>query len=495
MPERELKLEAPPHFDTPDLSGLEDGLTATEPLEQRLTTTYWDTPDLRLARWGTSLRHRSGEGWTVKLAPLMERDMMVREELAMPGGPTRPPDGALDLLRAYVRSAELRPVASMRTRRRAISLLNGAGKEQAEVVDDEVSVLDGRRIAVRFRQIEVEVKAANANGMVDDVVARLRAAGAGPPDPVAKHVRAMGPRSQQPPEVAPPRLDHDSSAGLVLQAAIASPVAKLLRSDALIRLGGDPESAHQARVATRRLRSDLRTFAPILDADWADSLREELRWLGELLGEVRDADILSERLGGQLRQISSAGGNSRRLSRQLSGRRRNARARLLTAVRGQRYIELLERLVAAAQTPQLAEAAAQPAIEALPPLVKRTWDKLASAVRKLDKAPTDEQLHAVRIAAKRARYAAEAVAPMLGKPARRFADVVADLQQTLGDYNDSVVTTAWLRGAVAEMEPSTAFVAGAITEKERGIAGKTKAAWPAVWKRLSRKKMHQWMEI
>jgi CHAD domain-containing protein len=305
----------------------------------------------------------------------------------------------------------------------------------------------------------------------------------------------MGPRSQQPPEVAPPRLDHDSSAGLVLQAAIASPVAKLLRSDALIRLGGDPESAHQARVATRRLRSDLRTFAPILDADWADSLREELRWLGELLGEVRDADILSERLGGQLRQISSAGGNSRRLSRQLSGRRRNARARLLTAVRGQRYIDLLERLVAAAQTPQLAEAAAQPAIEALPPLVKRTWDKLASAVRKLDKAPTDEQLHAVRIAAKRARYAAEAVAPMLGKPARRFADVVADLQQTLGDYNDSVVTTAWLRGAVAEMEPSTAFVAGAITEKERGIAGKTKAAWPAVWKRLSRKKMHQWMEI
>jgi CHAD domain-containing protein len=487
VPEPDLKLDAPPHFDAPDLSGVEAGLSATEPVETRLTTTYWDTPDLRLARWGTSLHYRSGDGWTVKLAPT--------EEHEFPGGPSHPPDGALDLLRAFVRTAKLKPVASMRTRRRAISLVNGDGKEQAEIVDDEVSVLDGRRIAVRFRQIEVEVRAPAANGMVDNVVARLREAGAGPPDPAARHVRAMGPRSQLPPEVSPSsEISQDSNAGSVIQAAIAGPVARLLGSDALVRLGGDPESVHQARVATRRLRSDLRTFATMLDADWADSIRTELEWLGETLGDVRDADILSERLSVQLRRIGSAGGNRRRLSRQLSTRRRNARARLLTAVRSERYIDLLERLVAAAQAPQLAEAAGQPAVEALPPLVKRTWDRLTNAVRKLDKVPTDEQLHSVRIAAKRVRYAAEAVAPVFGKPARRFAEAVADLQQTLGDYNDSVVTTAWLRGAVSDMEPSTAFIAGALSEKERGMAQKMKAAWPAVWKRLSRKKMHQWME-
>jgi CHAD domain-containing protein len=331
--------------------------------------------------------------------------------------------------------------------------------------------------------------------MLDNVVARLREAGAGPPDPAARHVRAMGPRSQLPPEVSPSsEISQDSNAGSVIQAAIAGPVARLLGSDALVRLGGDPESVHQARVATRRLRSDLRTFATMLDADWADSIRTELEWLGETLGDVRDADILSERLSVQLRRIGSAGGNRRRLSRQLSTRRRNARARLLTAVRSERYIDLLERLVAAAQAPQLAEAAGQPAVEALPPLVKRTWDRLTNAVRKLDKVPTDEQLHSVRIAAKRVRYAAEAVAPVFGKPARRFAEAVADLQQTLGDYNDSVVTTAWLRGAVSDMEPSTAFIAGALSEKERGMAQTMKAAWPAVWKRLSRKKMHQWME-
>jgi CHAD domain-containing protein len=304
----------------------------------------------------------------------------------------------------------------------------------------------------------------------------------------------MGPLSQSPPEVHAAAVDRDSSAAILLQATIASAVARLIRNDPLIRLGGDSESVHQGRVATRRLRSDLRTFKPMFDPEWADSLRDELSWLGELLGDVRDADILAERLAGQLRQIARAGGNSRRLSRQLSARRRGARVRLMSGLRSERYVLLLERLVKAAQAPALAEGATQPAIEAMPPLVKRTWDRLASAVKKLDKTPADEQLHAVRIAGKRVRYASEAVAPVIGKPASRLAAGVTELQDTLGDYNDAVVTSAWLRGAVSDMEPSTAFIAGALSEKEEGTARKSKAAWPAVWKRLSRKKMHQWME-
>ncbi|HEV3234461.1 MAG TPA: CYTH and CHAD domain-containing protein [Candidatus Dormibacteraeota bacterium] len=492
--ERELKLEAPPHFDAPDLSGVEEGISAGDPVENRITTHYWDTPDLRLARWGTSLRHRSGEGWTVKLPPMMGQGVMVREEQAFTGVPSHPPEGALDLLRAYVRTAELKPVASLRTRRRAVSLVDAGGEAQVEVVDDEVSVLDGRRIALRFRQVEVEVKSPTANGLVDSVVSRLREAGAGPVDPVPKNVRAMGPLSQSPPEVHAAAVDRDSSAATLLQATIASAVARLIRNDPLIRLGGDSESVHQGRVATRRLRSDLRTFKPMFDPEWADSLRDELSWLGELLGDVRDADILAERLAGQLRQIARAGGNSRRLSRQLSARRRGARVRLMSGLRSERYVLLLERLVKAAQAPALAEGATQPAIEAMPPLVKRTWDRLASAVKKLDKTPADEQLHAVRIAGKRVRYASEAVAPVIGKPASRLAAGVTELQDTLGDYNDAVVTSAWLRGAVSDMEPSTAFIAGALSEKEEGTARKSKAAWPAVWKRLSRKKMHQWME-
>ena len=58
--ERETKLEAPAGFRIPELGG--DGLVATEVEPQRLVTVYVDTPDLRIVRWGSSLRHRQGEG-------------------------------------------------------------------------------------------------------------------------------------------------------------------------------------------------------------------------------------------------------------------------------------------------------------------------------------------------------------------------------------------------------------------------------------------------
>jgi glutamate-1-semialdehyde 2,1-aminomutase len=71
---------------------------------------------------------------------------------------------------------------------------------------------------------------------------------------------------------------------VVIRDALDSSVQRLLLADPIARVGEDPEGVHQARVATRRLRSDLRTFAPLLDPVWVTSLRDELRWLGSELG-------------------------------------------------------------------------------------------------------------------------------------------------------------------------------------------------------------------
>src|SRR2546421_9994751 len=65
--EREVKLGAAPGFHLPALDGVLEGIRAEPAEEKRLDTVYHDTPDLRLARWGVSLRHRAGEGWTLKL--------------------------------------------------------------------------------------------------------------------------------------------------------------------------------------------------------------------------------------------------------------------------------------------------------------------------------------------------------------------------------------------------------------------------------------------
>src|SRR5438128_1843946 len=175
-----------------------------------METVYYDTPDLRLARWGVSLRRRAGEGWTLKLAPPPSAPgkpgvVLERDELTFQGSTTKPPEAALDVVRAYVRKAELVPVARLSTVRRRVRLVDATGTRVAEVVDDEVSVRDGRRVAARFREIEVEVPSSNGaegadptEGIIAPLVTRLRGAGAGAPDPTPKHIRALGPRAIAP---------------------------------------------------------------------------------------------------------------------------------------------------------------------------------------------------------------------------------------------------------------------------------------------------------
>src|SRR5207237_9446703 len=101
-------------------------------------------------------------------------------------------------------------------------------------------------------------------------------AGAGFAGPIPKHVGALGPVALEPPEVAPRPLPPEPTAADVVTNALAASVAAILCHDAGIRLGGDPEDVHQARVGTRRLRSNLRTFRPLVVAEWADGLRDEV---------------------------------------------------------------------------------------------------------------------------------------------------------------------------------------------------------------------------
>src|SRR4029077_5420406 len=105
--EREVKLGAGPAFHLPDLAGVIEGVAVAPPETVRMETVYYDTPDLRLARWGVSLRHRAGEGWTLKLSPTSSGALLERDELTFQGAARKPPQGALEVVRAYVRRSEL----------------------------------------------------------------------------------------------------------------------------------------------------------------------------------------------------------------------------------------------------------------------------------------------------------------------------------------------------------------------------------------------------
>jgi CHAD domain-containing protein len=494
-PEREVKLGAAPAFHLPDFAGLAEGVGPGAEQEARLETVYYDTRDLRLARWGLSLRHRGGEGWTLKLPSASDGTLLTRSELTFEGPGRRPPEPAVALVRAYLRGAPLEPVARLSTWRRRVSLLDAAGRQLAEVVDDEVSILHGRRVAARFREVEVELKP-GGDGLLRPLLERLRQAGAGQPDPTPKHVRALGPVALAEPDIAVPALGPDATAGDVVRRALAAAAQLVLRHDPLIRVGGDPEDVHQARVGTRRLRSHLRTFRTLLDPAWTAGLREELGWLAAELGGVRDAEVLLERLQALAADLPAADARpAAALTGQLEAAIGTARERLLEGMSSQRYFDLVERLVDAAASPviatEAADAAARPAAQVLPGLVVGPWRKLRRAVRSLDAWPPDEELHRVRILAKRARYAAEAAAPAVGAEAVRFGRLAAAVQTELGEHQDSVTAQVWLRTAARGAR--RAFVAGELCTLEAARAEASRLVWRRAWKQLDRRRVRAWM--
>ncbi len=493
--ERELKFTPPPEFEAAVLADVDPDLSADEPETRRLHAVYFDTADLRLARAGASLRHRDDDGWTVKV-PRPSDVALVRAELHVDGPAGDPPEAALDLVHALARHAPVQLATHLDTMRRKVVLRGADGKQVAEVVDDAVSVHDGVCPDSEFRELEIEFASATSAKVVARIAERLREMGAGEPQQMPKIVRALGPRALDAPDLLPPApLDFASTPTEVLRATIARSTARLLAHDPGVRLGADPEDVHQARVATRRIRSDLRTFRDVVDPGWDESLRSELKWLAGLLGTVRDADVLLARLEERVSSLSAddvAPGEL--LLDGLRAERNAARDELLAGLRSSRYLDLLERLFAAARMVPPADQTVDLELD-LGDLVTKPWKKLRGAVHELGEHPPDPALHAVRIRAKRARYAAEAVAPAIGKGAKRFASKVADLQDVLGEHQDAVVAGQWLRDHVPTGPDATraAFVAGLLAAQEDAAAQASRDEWPPVWKRAKRRRLRRWM--
>jgi CHAD domain-containing protein len=126
-------------------------------------------------------------------------------------------------------------------------------------------------------------------------------------------------------------------------------------------------------------------------------------------------------------------------------------------------------------------------------VVEKRWKKLRHAVANLGPAPSAEALHAVRIRAKRARYAAEACVPVFGKPAKRFARAITEVQDVLGEHHDATVSSAWLAKTAHECSPGDAYALGRLAQIEHDAADAARVEFGDVWKRARRKKLRAWM--
>jgi CHAD domain-containing protein len=499
--ETEAKYDAPTGVALPGLDRLPRVAGTSGPDEERLEAEYYDTTDLRLIRAGITLRRRSGgrdAGWHLKL-PVGPG---TRREIRLPlseDGRQAPPELA-GLVRVHTRGEPLRPIARLATRRKRLVLLDRLGESLAEVAADDVSAqtMGGTTTLSRWHEVEVELTGGDRQ-LLKAADELLRRDGLRPAGRSAKLERALGGQPSGP--ASEPALTPSSPASEVVLAYLRVQIDRLKSLDPMVRLD-EPDSVHQMRVGTRRLRSTLRSFGKIIDSSGTERLGGELKWLGDVLGEARDAGVIAEHLVANLRRMpveQVIGPVQARVRGHFAKPQATAREAVLAALGSQRYFSLLDELDRLLADPPLTERAATPAADALPVAVRRGYRQVARRMRRARRAPGGEPrnvaLHQARKAAKRARYAGEAVTPAIGMRAARFTGQMKKLQSVLGDHQDTVIARQSERelGVSAHMAGENAFTYGLLFELDAGDAGRLQVQAHRAWKRASRSRYRRWL--
>jgi CHAD domain-containing protein len=246
-----------------------------------------------------------------------------------------------------------------------------------------------------------------------------------------------------------------------------------------------PGSVHAARVAARRLRSGLRVYGDLLRDDLAARVRPELAWYAGALSPVRDLEVFAASLRAAPDEDLHGFGGA--LLPWVNHRLALARAAALDDARSLRAADLRRTLVSLARTPVFTAEASRKAPKVLGPRVLRADDRAARLLEQLTPDAGSDSWHSGRIAAKRARYAAEVGATVLGRPSEELARLWAALTEPLGDAQDAVTQRALVLDRVDDLtvplSAGEAFVCGVYVasthDREVDCHRRAREAWSA----------------
>lgn len=497
--EVETKFSVDDTFAMPDFS-LTGGRVEPQPVVN-LAATYFDTEDLRLARFGVTLRRRTGggdEGWHLKL-PTGTEDVRDEVQLPLDAGPTnKVPPTLEDLVLGLTRGAPLLARGRQRTQRTPYLVFDRDELPCLEVVDDTVAISSGPLKGLRYREVEVEVL--EQSDLQPVVVEMLRDAGARPSENKSKGVRTVAGDQELQPVVPPPeRARPKDAAGLAVSGHIRTHVRALTAQDVRVRQGL-PDSVHQFRVAARRLRSGLQAFSPLLDEDWARHTRGELGWIAGVLSAARDREVQEARLFAAIRALPGELDRAAAfvaVQDHLEAELVVAIDQIAATLKSDRYLTLLDLLVTAASSPPLTELADKPASQVLPPLVNKRWKKLAREANRLhdELQGHDDHWHETRKTAKKARYTVEACIPVFGTPAKKLAKRLEVVTELLGEHQDCAVAAATVAGLVTKQTgPRAAFALGALYASQRQQTDAIRHQFVDAWPHISHTEWRKWLK-
>ncbi len=478
---------------------------ALDPLgEQHLHDRYLDTERWAFHRAGFALRLRDAGGPVVATLkaldgpgegagdgePLRRLEIGERLSAAYPLEPLAALLAGSGPVARRVRDvtgrAGLRTLFTLHTTRRRFALLSGC-TTLAEAAIDETSILgaDGS-VAGQLQRLEIEVGGNGTPEAVEPLARRLREDGGLRPAADSKFEAALAALALEPagtPDLGATGYDATSSLGEVARAALRRQLAASLANEPGTRLGEDIEALHRMRVASRRTRAVIRVFAEALPRE-LPALREEWRWIGDALGEVRDLDVQIEALDEDTPDLAP-------LREQLEAARAEARTELLAALNSPRYEALIVAMTEALRDDsESGEEAARPAIVAAPELLRDARRRLRRLARRLDAGAPATEYHRARIRAKRVRYATECVADLYGPPAQELIEALKELQDVLGRSQDALVAIerlSGIAGAGRDTPPATLFAMGRLAEREAGVLAGRDEAFRTAWRRFRKR--------
>jgi inorganic triphosphatase YgiF len=461
---------------------------------KHLKSIYYDTPERTLRRNGLSLRVRqSGARFVQTVKAESGGDPLRRGEWEA-SVPSIAPDVGLAIpfipakLRSDLERHQLEAVftADIHRHARIVDLPSGA----VEVAFDHGFLKSGDR-SLPVTEIELELKGGSASAIYE---LALRLAEHGPlrPSIRSKAARGFDLAADAPPAARKPqklRLDPSISLDEAFATILHSCLHHLLESLPAAEDGRDPEGVHQLRVALRRLRSALDIMRAVGSLSNLDSLRSEARWLAQNLSAARDWDLFQRQTLPTVAKacLSVAGFDA--LEQVTEKRRSAAYQKVRLALADRRcscFVIGLGGWIEARGwrsdvAPEDLGRLAEPAINRAGRILSEQRARVLKRGRHF-KSLKAEDLHRMRLAAKRLRYVADFLLPLYGdrKSVRRFSRKLADLQEELGSYHDMAITTSLFEGLGAESSESrtaAAAIVGWQAHASIGVEARLRNVW------------------
>jgi CHAD domain-containing protein len=469
MTEQEDKFDVDLDWVMPPLAELVPDGGRLDQEVRKLDNTYFDTPGAGLRLFGITLRRRVGgseTGWQLKVP-----SGTAKTELQSGSRAKTLPAALVQGVEGLRAGERLDPVAKIMTTRTAYRVLNADGELVLEVADDQVESgpPDGQSTLESWREVEIELGPAGKKKDLKRARKLVQDAGASLSTSRSKLDHALAPSS---PDAQVSTIE-PGTVGELAAAYVTAQCDVLAGNDVGIRTG--TPAVHKTRVAARRLRSTLRIFDEVFDAAPAEELDKELQWYADLLGQVRDRDILSARLTKQIADLPPEqvrGPVESEITKTLAAERGDAIRRLERGMRSRRYKKLVQLLRGWRVAPPFTDAAGEQDTAA----VKYVEKAKQMADKRLRKADDDiEQLHRARKAMKRARYAGELVAPA-DSEMKAIAKEAEELQTLLGEHQDAVVAAEFLATISDGQAEQSGFTYGVLMANELNRAAQIRAS-------------------